>query len=79
MNRKLSPVTTLNNYKQDIDDALERLVVLSNQHFNINPQKASWSDVGYLEHLSELLINAIDFAFQEGVCSDTGERHETIN
>ena len=52
--------------KAEIDAMLARLQVLSDNHFNSNPDEISWADVGTLEHYASLLKRLTDSAFFEG-------------
>lgn len=79
MPQKLSPIKTVINYKQEIDDALKSLQSLSNEHFTFEPQNITWDDVGYIEHLAELITRTRDYAFQEVIYLQKGSQNETIN
>ncbi len=52
--------------KAQIDQALERLKELSDNHFNTNPDKINWGDIGTLAHYAEQLKQITDSAFNEG-------------
>lgn len=52
--------------KTEIDTMLARLKVLSDDHFNTEPERVTWGDVGTLEHYAELLKRITDSAFKEG-------------
>lgn len=41
--------------KAEIDNALARLQDLSDNHFNADPSKVNWADVGPLGRYAELL------------------------
>ena len=45
---------------------LQRLQVLSDDHFGAAPEEGTWSDVGNLEHHAELLKRITGMAFNEG-------------
>ena len=79
MPQKLSPIKSFINFKKEVDEGLVRLQALSDAHFNIDPKNIGWGDVGYVEHIAELITNTKDFAFQEGDCSPKGDHYETIN
>lgn len=52
--------------KTEIDAMLARLQVLSDDHFEIHPDKINWGDVGTLTHYASLLRQITDSAFGEG-------------
>ncbi len=52
--------------KLEIDDMLERLKALSDDHFNTNPDAINWADVGTLDHYRAKLREICDSAFHEG-------------
>ena len=52
--------------KLEIDDMLERLKALSDDHFNSNPDEINWADVGTLDHYRAKLREICDSAFHEG-------------
>jgi hypothetical protein len=52
--------------KAEIDMMLTRLKALSDDHFNVEPDRLTWGDVGTLEHYAELLKRITDSAFKEG-------------
>ena len=52
--------------KIEIDAMLERLKVLSDDHFDTHPDEINWGDVGTLTHYSSLLRQITDSAFSEG-------------
>ena len=52
--------------KAEIDAMLERLTALSEDHFNIDPERLYWGHVGELEHYASLLKRITDSAFHEG-------------
>ena len=52
--------------KAEIDNALERLQALSDDHFNAHPEVINWGHVGDLGHYAELLKQITDSAFKEG-------------
>jgi hypothetical protein len=52
--------------KTDIDAMLGRLKVLSNDHFETNPDDINWGHVGTLNHYASLLRQITDSAFKEG-------------
>ena len=45
---------------------LARLVALSDDHFNTNPDAINWGDVGTLTHYRDRLREITDSAFSEG-------------
>lgn len=51
--------------KAEIDTMLERLTVLSDDHFNFSPDDIHWGHVGTLAHYAELLKRITDSAFKE--------------
>ena len=79
MPQKLSPIETVINYKQEIDDALKSLQSLSDENFTFEPSNITWDDVGYIEHLAELVTRARDYAFQQTIYLHKGSHNETIN
>jgi hypothetical protein len=52
--------------KAEIDLMLERLKVLSDDHFGVSPDDINWGHLGTLEHYAELLKRITDSAFKEG-------------
>ena len=52
--------------KMEIDDMLERLNTLSDDHFDTHPDEIDWGDVGTLNHYASLLREITDSAFKEG-------------
>ena len=52
--------------KAEIDDRLARLQALSDDHFEVHPDKVTWTDVGDLGRYAELLQQITDIAFREG-------------
>ncbi|HRD76484.1 hypothetical protein IMF23_16375 [Chelatococcus daeguensis] len=56
--------------KAEIDTMLERIKVLSDDHFDTNPDEINWGHVGTLAHYAELLKRITDAAFKEGEHAD---------
>jgi hypothetical protein len=56
--------------KGEIDTMLCRLQQHSADHFNIDPDRITWGDVGTLSHYAELLSRIADSAFHEGEFAD---------
>lgn len=52
--------------KAKIDTQLTRLLVLSADHFNLNPDRINWSHAGDLGRYTDLLRQITDAAFKEG-------------
>lgn len=52
--------------KFEIDAMLERLNMLSADHFGSHPDEINWGDVGTLTHCASLLRQITDSAFKEG-------------
>ena len=52
--------------KAEIDTMLERIAVLSGDHFEVAPDDVHWGHVGTLVHYAELLKRITDSAFKEG-------------
>ena len=52
--------------KYEIDQALEKLQTLSEEHFNIHPDDIDWGHVSTLEHYASLLKQITDIAFRKG-------------
>ena len=52
--------------KTEIDAMLARIAKLSEDHFNADPDKVNWGDVGTLNHYASLLRQITDAAFKEG-------------
>ena len=52
--------------KAEIDAMLARLADLSDDHFNADPERLTWGEVGTLGHYAELLKRITDAAFGEG-------------
>ena len=51
--------------KFQIDAMLERLTVLSDDHFETHPDELNWGDLGTLNHYASLLRQITDSAFKE--------------
>ena len=56
--------------KAEIDTMLARLKVLSDDHFNVDPDDINCGHVGTLAHYAELLKRITDSAFKEGEHAD---------
>ncbi len=56
--------------KDEIDAMLGRIQQLSADHFNVDPDRITWGDVGTLSHYAELLKRITDSAFHEGEFAD---------
>ncbi len=72
MVRRTSSKTALDAYiarKLEIDRMLERLKVVSDDHFGAEPDQIHWGHVGTLASYAELLKRITDAAFQEGECA----------
>ena len=52
--------------KAEIDEMLQRLRTLSDDHFGYAPDEINWGHVGSLVHYAELLKRITDSAFNEG-------------
>jgi hypothetical protein len=52
--------------KFQIDAMLDRLKVLSDDHFETHPDEITWGHVGTLNHYASLLRQISDTAFKEG-------------
>ncbi len=52
--------------KTEVDTMLARLTALSDDHFNVAPDKVDWGHIGTLAHYAELLKRITDSAFKEG-------------
>lgn len=66
MRQQSNALDTFLARKAEIDNALERLKALSDNHFNADPDEINWGHVGDLGHYAELLKQITDAAFQEG-------------
>jgi hypothetical protein len=70
MTRKPTPTeTALEAFiarKARIDAILARLQRLSADHFEVDPDKVDWGDVGTIAHVLDYLQEASDFIFHEG-------------
>jgi hypothetical protein len=56
--------------KAEIDEMLERIKALSDEHFNYSPDHITWDHVGTLGYYAEMLKRVTDKAFNEGECAD---------
>ena len=63
---KETPIAAFLAKKAEIDSILERLAALSADHFNVEPDRVTWGDVGTLEHYAGRLREVSDAAFREG-------------
>jgi hypothetical protein len=52
--------------KAEIDTILARLQKLSADHFEVDPDRVDWGDVGTIAHVHGYLKEASDFIFHEG-------------
>jgi hypothetical protein len=52
--------------KAEIDEMLDRLRALSDDHFNCHSDEVGWAMVGTLEHYAGLLRRITDSAFGKG-------------
>ena len=52
--------------KAEIEAQLERLMALSDDHFNARPDEIHWGNVGDLQRYAGLLRQITDAAFKEG-------------
>ena len=52
--------------KFHLDEMLERLKALSDDHFETHPDEINWGDVGTLNHYASLLRQITDITFKEG-------------
>ena len=52
--------------KIEIDAMLERLMGLSDDHFDVHPEEINWADVGTLNHYASLLRQITDSTFKKG-------------
>jgi len=52
--------------KAEIDQMLERLQALSDEHFEWGPDEIGWGHVGTLGYYAEMLKRVTDAAFKEG-------------
>jgi hypothetical protein len=52
--------------KAQIDTILARLQKLSADHFELDPDKVDWGDVGTIGHVLDYLQEVNDFIFHEG-------------
>ena len=52
--------------KTEIDAMLQRLAVLSADHFETSPDEINWGHVGTLNHYRTKLREITDSAFKEG-------------
>ncbi len=66
MSQKPTAIDTFIARKAEIDTMLARLQALSDEHFNVAPEKVTWGHVGDLGHYAELLKQITDAAFHEG-------------
>ena len=53
-------------YKTQFDDLLNRLKILSDNHFDISPEDINWANVGDLNYYIKELQKISDRAFSEG-------------
>jgi hypothetical protein len=64
--RKRQPIDAIIAKRDEIDEMLAWFTELSDDHFNIHPDEATWGHVGTLEHYAELIKRFTDLAFKEG-------------
>jgi hypothetical protein len=67
--RAIAKVNALDTFiaaKTEIDAMLARLQELSANHFNTDPDRVNWADVGSLNHVRARLREISDMAFSEG-------------
>ncbi len=63
---KQDPIDAFIDLKILIDTRLARLKELSDENFNVAPERVTWANVGDLGHYAELLKEITDQAFREG-------------
>lgn len=56
--------------KAEIDAMIERLAVLSADHYGYSPEDVNWGHVGTLDHYRARLRELTDMAFREGEHSE---------
>ena len=56
--------------KAEIDEMLNPLQALSDDHFNYSPDDITWDHVGTLGYYAEMLKRVTDSAFKEGECAE---------
>jgi hypothetical protein len=61
-----APMAAFTAKKAEIDSILERLAALSADHFNVEPDRVTWGDVGSLERYATGRREIADAAFREG-------------
>lgn len=66
MSNKATSIDAFIARKAEIDAMLARLQALSDNHFDVAPDKVTWGHVGDLGRYAELLKQITDAAFQEG-------------
>jgi hypothetical protein len=66
MSQKPDPLDNFLSRKAEIDEALQRLQTLSDDHFEANPDNIHWGHVGTVAQIAEKLKEITDFAFNEG-------------
>ena len=54
----------------EIDDMLDRIKSLSDDHFGYAPENVTWDHVGTLGYYAEMLKRVTDSAFKEGECAE---------
>jgi len=64
--RKIHATEAFIAWKAEIDEMLQRLRTLSDDHFGYAPDEISWGHVGSLAYYAELLKRITDSAFNEG-------------
>ena len=52
--------------KTEIDERIERLKALSDEHFGFDPDAVNWGSVGSIQSVAEDLRKITDFLFDEG-------------
>ena len=65
MSNKENALNAFLQKKAEINRAINRLQLLSDDHFNVDPDKINWADVGDLTQCAKLLKVATDFIFNE--------------
>ncbi len=65
--REASVVEKFIGYKDEFDRLIERLTALSENYFGVEPEAATWSDVGNLAVWVSQLQRISDMAFKEGI------------
>ncbi len=61
-----TPAEAFTAKEYEFDDLIQRLKLMADTRFGVNPDDASWAHVGQLQRYIDLLKEVTDIHFEEG-------------